>query len=69
MFQELVDNKKIKDIVDFDIFVGLGFVGKNEMVKILGRGELKLKLKVFVYKFIVFVKVVIEGVGGEVVIL
>ena len=49
--QELVDNKKIKDTVDFETLVGLGLVGKNDMVKILGRGELKSKLKVSAHKF------------------
>ena len=33
--QELVDDKKIKDAIDFDTFVDLGLVGKNELLKIL----------------------------------
>lgn len=67
--QELVDNKKIKDTVDFDTLVGLGLAGKNEMVKILGRGELKSKLKVSAHKFTASAKAAIEGAGGEAVTL
>ena len=39
--QQLVDEKKIKDTVDFETLVSLGKAGKNDLVKILGRGELK----------------------------
>ena len=67
--QELVDNKKIKDAVDFETLVGLGLVGKNEMVKILGRGELKLKLKVSAHKFTATAAKAIEAAGGELVTL
>jgi len=63
--QELVDNKKIKDAVDFETLVSLGLVGKNEMVKILGRGELKSKLKVSAHKFTATAAKAIEAAGGE----
>ena len=43
--QELVDNKKITDTVSLDILVANGVVGKNDLVKILGRGELKADRK------------------------
>jgi large subunit ribosomal protein L15 len=67
--QELVDNKKIKDTVDFQILVDLGLVGKNEVVKILGRGELKSKLTVTAHKFTATAKAAIEAAGGEAVTL
>ena len=35
----------IKNTLDFDTMVALRLVRKNELVKILGRGELKSKLK------------------------
>ena len=35
--QELVDNKKITDTVNLEILVANGVVGKNDLVKILGR--------------------------------
>ena len=67
--QQLVDDKKIKDTVDFDTLVSLRLAGKNEMVKILGRGELKAKLKVSAHKFTATAKAAIEAVGGEAVTL
>ena len=67
--QQLVDDKKIKDTVDFETLIGLGLAGKNEMVKILGRGELKAKLKVSAHKFTASAKEAIEAAGGEVVTL
>ena len=67
--QELVDNNKIKDTVDFQVLVDLGLVGKNEVVKILGRGELKSKLTVTAHKFTATAKAAIEAAGGEAVTL
>ena len=67
--QELVDNKKIKDAVDFQTLVDLGLAGKNEVVKILGRGELKSKLTVTAHKFTASAKAAIEAAGGEAVTL
>jgi large subunit ribosomal protein L15 len=65
--QQLVDDKKIKDAIDFETLVGLGLAGKSEMVKILGRGELKAKLKVSAHKFTASAQKAIEAAGGEVV--
>lgn len=67
--QQLVDDKKIKDSIDFDTMVGLRLAGKNEMVKILGRGELKAKLTVTAHKFTASAKAAIEAAGGEAVTL
>ena len=63
--QELVDNKKIKDTVTLETLIGLGVVGKNDLVKILGRGELKTKLQISVHKFTASAKAAIEAAGGE----
>ena len=63
--QELVDEKKIKDTVDFETLVSLGKAGKNDLVKILGRGELKAKLTVTAHKFTATAKAAIEAAGGE----
>src|SRR6185503_20106083 len=49
--QALVDNGIVTDTVDFSVFVDNRLATKNEMVKILGRGELKAKLKVTAHKF------------------
>ena len=67
--QRLVEEKKIKDTVDFDTLVSLRLAGKNEMVKILGRGELKTSLKVSAHKFTASAKAAIEAAGGEAVTL
>ncbi|AUC82318.1 50S ribosomal protein L15 [Lacinutrix sp. Bg11-31] len=63
--QRLVDEKKIKDTLDFETIVSLGLAGKNELVKILGRGELKTKLTVTAHKFTATAKAAIEAAGGE----
>lgn len=67
--QQLVDDKKITDTVDFETLYNLGLVRKNEFVKILGRGEIKSKLKVSAHKFTASAKEAIEAVGGEVITL
>ena len=63
--QSLVDDKKIKDALGFDHMVELRLVRKTEMVKILGRGELKAALKVSAHKFTASAKAAIEAAGGE----
>ena len=67
--QQLVEDKKIKDTVDFETLVGLRLATKNDLVKILGRGELKSKLTVSAHKFTVSAKAAIEAAGGEVITL
>jgi len=67
--QQLVDEKKIKDTVDFETLVNLRLAGKNDLVKILGRGELKSKLTVTAHKFTATAKAAIEAAGGEAVTL
>jgi large subunit ribosomal protein L15 len=67
--QRLVDEGKIKDTVDVNTLVENGVAGKNDLVKILGRGELKAKLKISVHKFTASAKEAIEAAGGEVVTL
>ena len=63
--QSLVDNKKIKSTLDNPTMVSLRLVGKNDLVKILGRGELSAKLKVSAHKFTASAKLAIETAGGE----
>ena len=67
--QMLVDNGVVTDTVDFTVLVESRLATKNELVKILGRGELKAKLKVSGHKFTATAKAAIEAAGGEVVIL
>ncbi|RAJ10094.1 50S ribosomal protein L15 [Arenibacter echinorum] len=63
--QELVDKGAVKDTVTLDMLVENGLVGKNDLVKILGNGELKASLKVSVHKFTATAKAAIEAAGGE----
>ena len=67
--QQMVDDKKIKGTVDLETFAAFRLAGKNDLVKILGRGELKAKLKVTAHKFTASAKAAIEAVGGEAVTL
>jgi large subunit ribosomal protein L15 len=67
--QELVDNGFITNQLDFDTMLENRLATKNDLVKILGRGELKAKLKVTAHKFTATAKAAIESAGGEVVTL
>ncbi len=67
--QGLVDNGSIKDVITVDILVENGLVGKNDLVKILGRGDLKAKLEITVHKFTASSKEAIEKAGGKAVTL
>ncbi|MFI0428151.1 50S ribosomal protein L15 [Mariniflexile sp. HMF6888] len=67
--QQLADDKKVSDTVDFEVLFTNRLIGKNDLVKILGRGELKSKLKVSAHKFTASAKAAIEAAGGEAVTL
>ncbi|WP_313803695.1 50S ribosomal protein L15 [Flavobacterium sp.] len=67
--QALVDNGYATDSVDFATLVENRLATKNELVKILGGGELKAKLKVTAHKFTATAKAAIEAAGGEAVTL
>ena len=62
--QNLVDNKKIKDSIDLEVLIINGLAHKNDLVKILGRGELKAKLNVTAHGFSASAKSAIESAGG-----
>lgn len=63
--QEFVDSGKIKDTVDMQVLVATKLARKNDLVKILGRGELKVKLNITVHKFTATAKEAIEKLGGQ----
>lgn len=63
--QELVDKKVVKDTVTFETLVENRLARKNDLVKILGGGELKASLKISVHKFTASAKAAIEAAGGE----
>ncbi|TAI49656.1 50S ribosomal protein L15 [Flagellimonas allohymeniacidonis] len=63
--QELVDKGVVKKEVTLDTLVENRLAHKNDLVKILGNGELKASLKVSVHKFTASAKAAIEAAGGE----
>ena len=63
--QALVDAKKLKSKVSFEDLVNNGLVGKKELVKVLGRGELKSKLEITVHAFSNSAVAAIEAQGGK----
>ena len=62
--QELIDRKKLKAVTLND-FMENGLAGKRDLVKILGRGELKTGVPVTANKFSASAKAAIEAAGGE----
>ena len=62
--QNLLEENKVKKEVSFAKLVELRMVGKNELVKILGRGKLESPLKVSAHKFSASAKKAIEEAGG-----
>ena len=65
--QSLVDNKKVKKkTIDINTLIENRLVGKNDLVKILGRGELNSPVKVEAHKFSETSKIAIEKAGGEI---
>jgi len=63
--QSLVDAKKLKSKVSFEDLVNNGLVGKKELVKVLGRGELKSKLEITVHAYSKSAVAAIEAQGGK----
>lgn len=61
--QQLADNKKVTEVTPAILHEN-GLVGKKDLVKILGRGELKAKLKVSANGFSASAKAAIEAAGG-----
>ena len=65
--QELVDSKKVKKgIINAESLISNGLVKKNDLVKILGNGDLKDAVKVEAHKFSKSAQDKIEKSGGEV---
>ena len=67
--QALVDNKKLKSNVAQKELMNNGLVQKKDLVKILGRGELKAKLNIIAHAFSASAKAAIEKAGGSATII
>lgn len=63
--QELADSGAVKKEVNPESLVELRLAHKNDLVKIMGRGELKAALKITAHKFTASAKAAIEAAGGE----
>jgi large subunit ribosomal protein L15 len=64
IIQSLIERKNITDI-NPDVLRENGLVSRNELVKILGRGELKSKVNITAHRFSSTAKTVIEEKGGN----
>jgi large subunit ribosomal protein L15 len=66
VLQNLVEKFNLT-AVDFDTLIVHGLASKNDVVKILGRGELKAKVEVKAHAFTATAQKAIEAAGGSVV--
>lgn len=64
IIQSLVEKKNVTEITP-EVLRENGLVGRNEFVKILGRGELNAKINVTAHKFSSSAKAGIEAQGGN----
>jgi large subunit ribosomal protein L15 len=65
VLQKISEEKNITRI-DQDVFVNRNLLGKKELVKVLGRGEVKTALEVHAHAFSATAKEAIEKAGGSV---
>jgi large subunit ribosomal protein L15 len=63
IIQALIERKNVTEISP-EVLRDNGLISRNDLVKILGRGELKSKVNVTAHKFSSSAKAVIEGQGG-----
>ena len=64
IIQSLIERKNVAEI-NPEVLRDNGLVSRNELVKILGRGELKTKIDVTAHKFSATAKAAIEAQGGN----
>ena len=70
--QKLIDDKKIdpKKIISYKTFLDLGLVkSKKAKIKLLGKGDIKVKIDIEVSASSISAKENIEKIGGSVIIL
>ncbi|MBI2259831.1 MAG: 50S ribosomal protein L15 [Flavobacteriia bacterium] len=63
ILQTLFD-KTQSEIIDLNTFRDNGVTSRNDLVKVLGRGELNAKVTVIAHKFSAKAKATIEAAGG-----
>ena len=67
--QKLHETNQIQESLDIDLMIKLGLIKKNELVKILSKGNYNIKLNITAHQFSNSAKDLIEKNGGTVVIL
>lgn len=67
--QTLIDTKSIKGDITKEILVENGLVSKKELVKIMGRGELKSGISISADKFTKSAEELISKAGGKAITL
>lgn len=64
IIQSLIERKNITDI-NPEVLIENGLASRNDLIKILGRGELTFKVNITAHKFSNSAKSVIEEKGGN----
>jgi large subunit ribosomal protein L15 len=59
-----ISEKQGVSVISHEVLVKSGYVAKKDLIKILGRGELKAKLEVTAHSFSASAKKAIEELGG-----
>ncbi|AZA81856.1 50S ribosomal protein L15 [Chryseobacterium sp. G0162] len=67
--QTLIENKSITGEITKEVLVANGIVSKNELVKIMGRGELKSAVSISADKFTKSAEELIAKAGGKAITL
>ena len=67
--QTLIENKHISGEITKDVLIANGLVSKNDLVKILGRGEIRTAISISADKFTKSAEELISKVGGKAIIL
>ncbi|MDW9380771.1 50S ribosomal protein L15 [Chryseobacterium sp. JV558] len=67
--QTLIENKSITGDITKEVLVANGIVTKNELVKIMGRGELKSAVSISADKFTKSAEELIAKAGGKAITL
>ncbi len=67
--QNLIDTKSIKGDITKDVLIENGLASKNDLVKIMGRGELKSGVSISANKFTKSAEELIAKAGGKAITL
>jgi len=62
--QELIDRKSLSEITH-ELLVENGLAQKKDLIKVLGRGELKSGIKISAHKFSATAQAAIKAAGGS----